>query len=110
MSTKATTQEDQKMSTKATTQEDQKMSTKATTQEEYLQKVSAATSRAQFHYPDSSAEAMSIRNSLRVLNILSEKTIQWLIENADKNSEMGTFFEQDMSWKRIVKRYLRIDL
>ena len=86
------------------------MSTKATTQEEYLQKVSAATIRANSHYPDSSAEAMSIRNSLRVLDILSKKTIQWLIENADNNSEMGTFFEQGMTWRRIVKSYLSIDL
>ncbi len=86
------------------------MSTKATTQEDYLKKVSAETIRAQSHYPDSSAEAMSIRNSLRVLNILSEKTIEWLIENADKNSEMGSFFEQGMTWRKLVKSYLNIDL
>jgi hypothetical protein len=86
------------------------MSTKATTQEDYLKKVSAETIRAQSHYPDSSAEAMSIRNSLGVLNILSEKTIEWLIENADKNSEMGTFFEQGMTWRKLVKSYLNIDL
>jgi predicted phage-related endonuclease len=86
------------------------MSIKATTQEDYLKKVSAETIRAQSHYPDSSAEAMSIRNSLRVLNILSEKTIEWLIENADKNSEMGTFFEQGMTWRKLVKSYLNIDL
>ncbi len=86
------------------------MSTKATTQEDYLKKVSAETIRAQSHYPDSSAEAMSIRNSLGVLNILSEKTIEWLIENADKNSEIGTFFEQGMTWRKLVKSYLNIDL
>ncbi len=86
------------------------MSTKATTQEDYLKKVSAETIRAQSHYPDSSAEAMSIRNSLGVLNILSEKTIEWLIENADKNSEMGSFFEQGMTWRKLVKSYLNIDL
>jgi len=82
----------------------------STTQEDYLKKVSAETIRAQSHYPDSSAEAMSIRNSLRVLNILSEKTIEWLIENADKNSEMGSFFEQGMTWRKLVKSYLNIDL
>ncbi len=80
------------------------------TQEEYLQKVSAATTRANSHPPDSSAEAMSIRNSLHVLDILSKKTIQWLIENADNNSKMGTFFEQDMTWRKLVKSYLNIDL
>jgi hypothetical protein len=59
---------------------------------------------------DTANESASIAIDSKNLAILKEKTLAWLQEHANENSNLFSFWKKDMTWQQVFERAFNLKL